>query len=389
VTHAAAGPAIRAGERLSLEAVDPASRRSVEAFVDVPFRLYHGDPRWVPPFRRDVRQLLDRRAHPFYDHSDAAFFVARRGARLVGRIAVFDCRPFNAHHGVAQAGFTCFECEQDPDAASALVARACEWARARRLDALVGPKGLSALDGYGVLVDGFEHRQMMTMSAYNRPYYGPLLESLGFRKEVDFGSWRLDREGYVLPGRVRAAAEAAERRGGLRLVRLGSKRELVRAAQGIGDAYNRAFVHNWEYYPLSRREIDFVVRQVLLVADHRLIKLIAHGKDIVGFLFAFADVSDALQRARGRLTPLSIARLYLALRRSRGLALNGAGILPEFQGRGGNALLYAAIESAVRASRFEWAELPQVAETAVQMRRDLQTLNAVPLKTHRVYRMAI
>jgi hypothetical protein len=369
--------------------VDAGSRADVRDFVDLPFRLYAGDPRWVPPFRRDVRQLFDRRAHPFYEHSDAAFFVARRGTRVVARIAALHLRPFNVHHGTSQAGFGCFECEEDREAAAALVGRVGEWARARGLDVVVGPKGFSPIDGYGVLVDGFEHRQMMTMSAYNPPYFGPLLEALGFVKEVDFGSWRLDREGYVLPDRVRRAAEAAERRGGLRLVRFESRRALARAAQGIGRAYNRAFVRNWEYYPLTPREVDFVLRQVMLVADHRLVTLIAHGDEIVGFLFAFADVSAALQRARGRLSPLGLARLYLALRRSRGLALNGAGILPEYQGRGGNALLYAAIESAVRASHFETAELPQVAETALQMRKDLQMLHAVLIKTHRVYRLAL
>jgi hypothetical protein len=374
---------------LTIHAVDAGARAAVRAFVDLPFRLYAAEPRWVPPFRRDVGRLFDRRAHPFYDHSDAVFFVARRDARVVGRIAVFEPRPFNAHHGTRQAGFTLFECEDDREAVSALVGRAAAWARARALDTIAGPKGFSALDGYGVLVEGFEHRQMMTMSAYNPPHYGPLLEGLGFTKEIDFVSWRLDRQGYVLPERVRRAAEAAERRGGLRLIPFASKRALARAAHGIAEAYNRAFVHNWEYYPLTRREVDFILQQVLLVADHRLIKLIAHGEEIVGFLFAFADVSDALQRARGRLSPLALARLYIALKRSRSVALNGAGILPEYRGRGGNALLYAAIDSAIRASRYEWAELPQVAETAVKMRSDLQTLHAVPIKTHRVYRLAI
>jgi hypothetical protein len=374
---------------LTVTAVEPSAVAEVRAFVDVAFRIYRQDRRWVPPFRRDVWQLFDRRRHPFYDHSDAAFFVARRGTHAVGRLAVLDQRPFNAHHGTRQASFACFECDDDPEAAGALFERAAAWAQERRLDTLVGPKGFSALDGYGVLVDGFEHRQMMTMSGYNPPYYGPLLERLGFVKEVDFGSWRIDRSGFVVPDRVRRAAESAERRGTLRLVRFESKRALARAAPRIAAAYNRAFVHNWEYYPLAPREIDFLVGQLLLVADHRLITLIARRDDIVGFLFAFPDVSAALQRARGRLHPVSVADLLIDLRRTRGIALNGAGILPACQGLGGNALLYAAIEGALRGSRFEWAELPQVAETAVQMRKDLRMFNATPIKTHRVFRMGI
>jgi hypothetical protein len=109
------------------------------------------------------------------------------------------------------------------------------------------------------------------------------------------------------------------------------------------------------------------------------------GDELVGFLFAFPDVSAALQRMRGRLTPWGLVDVALEARRTRWVALNGAGILPEYQGRGGNALLYVEIERAIRASRFDYAELPQVAETAVQMRRDLEELGARPRKTHRVY----
>lgn len=374
---------------LTVEAVTPTARAEVRAFIEIPFRLYADDRRWVPPFRREVAELFDRKAHPFYEHSDAAFFVARRGAGAVGRIAVLENRPFNAHHGVRQASFYCFECEDDRDAAAALVGRAADWARARGLTTLVGPKGFSALDGYGILVEGFTHRQTMTMTNYNPPYYAPLVEGLGFVKDVDFGSWRIDRDAFLLPERVRRVAAEVERRGALRLVAFETKRALVKAAQGIGDAYNRAFVNNWEYYPLSPREVDYLVKQIMLVADHRLIKLIAHGDDIVGFLFAFPDVSAALQRARGRLSPLRIVDLLLELKRARSIALNGAGILPQFHGRGGNALLYAAIESTLRASRFDHAELLQIAETAVQMRKDLQMFNAIPCKTHRVFRVEI
>jgi hypothetical protein len=374
---------------LTVVPVAPEARREIRAFTEIPFRLYSGDRQWVPPFRRDVAALFNRRVHPFYEHSEAAFFMARRGGQEVGRIAVLENRPFNTHHGVRHASFYCFECEDDHAVAAALVGRAAEWARARGLAALVGPKGFSALDGYGVLVEGYEHRQTMTMTNYNPAYYAALLEGLGFVKEVDFESYRLDRHTFVMPDRVRRAAAEAQRRGWLRLVSFESKRALIRRAQEIGAAYNRAFVNNWEYYPLSPREVRYLVDQVMLVADHRLIKLIANGDEIVGFLFAFPDVSAALQRARGRLSPLRIADLLVELRRTRAIALNGAGILPLFHGRGGNALLYAAIEATIRASRFEQAELPQVAETAVQMRRDLRVLNATPTKTHRVYRTAI
>jgi hypothetical protein len=189
-----------------------------------------------------------------------------------------------------------------------------------------------------------------------------------------------------MPEAVHRAAARAE---GLRIVRYDSRRALIRAARKIGETYNRAFVSNWEYYPLSEREIDFVVDQMRPLADHRLMTFIASGDDVVGFLLAFPDVSAALKRMNGRLTPWGIASLLLERRRTKLVALNGAGIVPEYQGRGGNALLYTQIERAIRESQFTDAELPQVAETAVKMRSDLAHLGAQPLKTHRVYGRAV
>jgi hypothetical protein len=81
--------------------------------------------------------------------------------------------------------------------------------------------------------------------------------------------------------------------------------------------------------------------------------------------------------------------MLLELRRTKWVSVNGAGILPEFQGRGGNALLYVEMEKTVRDFGFEHAEMTQVAETAVQMRSDLINLGGVPYKNHRVFRKKI
>jgi hypothetical protein len=160
-------------------------------------------------------------------------------------------------------------------------------------------------------------------------------------------------------------------------------------APRIGEAYNNAFVNNWEYYPLTPREIKFVLDNILVIADPRLIKIITSGDQVVGFLFGFHDVSAALQRARGRLFPFGLIGLLLELRRTKWVALNGAGILPEFQGRGGNALLYNEMDKTIREFGFHHADLTQVANTAVQMRNDLINLGGQLYKTHRVYERSI
>jgi hypothetical protein len=254
----------------------------------------------------------------------------------------------------------------------------------------MGPKGMGPLDGYGLLVLGHEHRNTMTMLNYNYAYYQELVEAQGFEKEVDFVSCYLPAENFKVPERVDRIAERVMERGNLRIKRFKNKKELLQWANRIGKAYNDSFVNNWEYFPLSQREIDFVVDNIMMVADYRLIKIIVHNDEAVGFLFAFPDVSGALQRAKGKLHPLSLIDLLIDMKRTKGVAVNGMGILPEHQGRGGNAILYSEMgHTLLDFGQFQHVEMTQVAESAEQMRSDLKNLNGMEYKNHRVYRKEI
>jgi hypothetical protein len=333
---------------------------------------------------------LNRKKHPFHEHSDMDFFLAVRDGREVGRIAAIENKPYNKYHDTRKADFYFFDCENDFEASTALFSTVFEWAKARGLDTVMGPKGMGPLDGYGLLVFGHEHRQTMTMLNYNYPYHQQLVEALGFEKEVDFVSCFLPADKFQVPERVERITQRVMERGGLKVKQFRNKKELIAWAPRIGKAYNDAFVQNWEYYPLSPREIDFVVSNIMTIADHRLIKIVTHGEQVVGFLFAFHDVSAAMQRARGRLFPFGLLDILLELRRTNTVSVNGIGILPEFQGHGGNAILYSEMgHTLLNFKQFTHIEMTQVAETTEQMRADLKNLNGVEYKNHRVYRKSI
>jgi hypothetical protein len=375
---------------LTIEKVDTENKARVKRFVEFSYRLYKDCPQWVPPLYIDAYNQLNRKKHPFHEHSDVDFFLAVRDGRDVGRIAAIENKPFNKYHNTKEADFYFFECENDREAATTLFNTVCEWAKQRGLDSIVGPKGMGPLDGYGILVLGQEHRQTMTMLNYNYAYYRDLVEAQGFAKEVDFVSCYLPADSFRIPERVVRIARRAMERGHLEVKRFKNKKELLQWAPRIGEAYNKAFVNNWEYFPFTPREIDFVVQNIMTVADHRLIKVIVHENDVVGFLFAFHDLSAAMQRARGRLNPFTLADLLLEMRRTDTVAGNGMGILPEFQGHGGNAILYYEMgQTLLGFSQFKHVEMTQVAETAEQMRADLKNLNGVEYKNHRVYRKSI
>jgi len=355
----------------------------------MPFALYHGIPQWVPWFDADVRTLLDR-SHPFFQHSQGEFFLARHDGRAVGRLAVFENVRYNESHAVHHAQFYFFDSVNDRQVAVALFAAARDWALGRGLYALTGPLGIGATSGGGILVDGFDHRAAMTMMSYNLPYYRELLEGLGFAKYLDLYSYSLEPSTFRLADRVRNVAQIALKRGSFQVMEFRNKRELKKVADHVAEVYNTALGDHPESYSLSAGEIAQVTKDLMLVADPKLIKILTYKGKVAGFLFGFPDLSKALRAGRGRLNPLSILHLLVELRRTNWLIINGAGILPEYQRLGGNALLYYELERTVRSSgRFRHVDLTQIAETTALMLRDIETLGAQRYKTHRVYTMAI
>jgi len=357
-------------------------------FVEFQYDLYRDCKQFVPPFKTDLYTMMNEKKHPFYDHSISEFFLAIRDGKAVGKLSMLINRPFNEYHGTKDSEFYLFDCIDDQEVANALFDLATSWTLEHGMNRIVGPKGYGPLDGYGIQVEGFEHRQMMNMMNYNYPYYQRLVENYGFVKEVDFVSSYVRLDEFVLPEKIQKAIEIAKKRGSLTVKSFKNKKEIYAWKDKLRDAYNKSFVNNWEYYPLSDRELKFVIDNAIGFVIPEIVKFILDKDgETVGFVLPFPDVSATMQKNKGKLGPIEIVRLMIGLKRTEWLDFNGIGILPEFQGMGGNALLMEALISAAHENpRFVHAELTQVAETATQMRKDLGNLGVRFYKNHRVYK---
>src|SRR3954452_3596082 len=157
------------------------SKADINAFLKLPFRLYEGDPHWVPPLLFERRQFLDRAKNPFFEHAEAESFLAYRDGRVVGRATAQVDFGFQQFQDNKWGQFGFFECEDDPEAARALIDTAEGWVTARGCDRLVGPFDFTTNDECGVLVDGFD-RDPIILTNWTHRYYPQLLESTGLTK---------------------------------------------------------------------------------------------------------------------------------------------------------------------------------------------------------------
>src|SRR5512147_1720616 len=204
--------------------IDLNNKKQVDDFLRLPFSIYKGIPQWVPPLQMDERLRLSPKQFPFYQHSQAAFFLAYEGTHPVGRLAVLDNRRYNEFNKTLAAFFYLFECENNPEAATGLFHCAFEWARSRGLTEIIGPKGFTPLDGFGLLVKGFEHRPAFGLP-YNPSYYVDLIEAQGFVKEGESVSGYLGTK-IQFPPRIHQLAERLAQRRGLRILRCNTRKDL-------------------------------------------------------------------------------------------------------------------------------------------------------------------
>ena len=364
-----------------------AEGRRVKQFLDLPSRLYRDTPQWVPPLSSDARRVFDRKRYAFYRHSEAAFFLAMDGERAAGRIAAIDNRLYNEFNKERTAFFYLFECEENRAASQSLFDAAFDWARSRGLDEVIGPKGFTALDGMGLLVKGFEHRPAFGIP-YNLPYYPALVEAAGFEPRGDVVSGYLNTK-MPFPEKIHQVAEIVQKRRGLRVARFKSRRDLLALLPRLQAMYNDSLGGTTGNTPLTDADMQALVNQLYWFADPRLIKIVMKGEEPVGFSLAYPDISAAMQRTQGRLFPFGWIDMWLELRRTKWVNLNGAGIVEKYRGLGGTALLFSEMHKSVVEGGFEHADIVQIGVDNEKMQRELRDLGIDFYKTHRLYRRAI
>lgn len=375
--------------------IDLDNKKHLRDFLSLPFSIYRDIPQWAPPLQMDERLRLNRKRFPFYQHSQAGFFIAYKRSspadektRPIGRLAVLDNRPYNEFNNETTAFFYLFECEDNTGAAQALFEAGFEWARSRGLTKMLGPKGFTPMDGFGLLVKGFQHRPAFGLP-YNPAYYPALIEACGFQPSRDAVSGYISAD-IRFPERIHELADRIKERRGLHIARYEKRSDLRSLVPKLKDLYNGALRGTAGNAPISDDEANALADQLLWFADPKLIKIVMNDDEPVGFLLAYPDVSAALQKNRGRLFPFGWLTMLRELKRTDWLDLNGAGLLPEYRGSGGMAILYSEMFKSVKESgQFKHAEVIQIGVENEAMQRDLENFGIVFYKTHRTYQLSL
>ncbi len=371
------------------------SKAEQQAFLRMPWVVYRDDPCWTPPLWRDHVRFFDAAHNAELKHIDFQPFVAWRGSQPVGTIIAHVNHAYNAFQEANVGWFGQFEVLEDEEAAHALLRTAEEWLRAKGVEAMLGPATFSSNSEWGLLIEGFEHPQMILMP-HARPYYRRLVESYGFEPEMDLLAWYFNGEDWggkkadKIPEKLTRVVQKIKQRKNF-TVRNPNMRRVNEEIERIKVIYNQAWARNWGFVPLSNEEIDMIAAQLVDIVDPRIAFFVEVEGRPVAFALPLPNLYEPLRKARckpGEPHWWQLLRLlwHWKVGGIRSVRVWGLGVLEEYRASGADGLLYYEMLKAGLPLGYVDIEMSWVLATNEMMNRAVASLGAKVYKTYRIYK---
>jgi hypothetical protein len=318
-----------------MEIVQVADKITINAFHELPGKIYRNDLNWVCPLRIMVEDIFDPQKNAGFIHGDARRWLVRDGNQFIGCIAAFFDRS-KLEEGKELAGnIGFFECFDNDEAASLLFDTAVGWLKSEGFTAIDGPVNFGEnFFNWGLLVDGFQ--QPFFGMPYNPPYYQRLFESYGFKTYYEQYSYQLDITSPDLPERFWRIAEWVARKPDFHYKTFSFK-DQDRCIDDFISIYEQAWNKHSNFKPISRKDLKSLIQHSRIVLEEEFIWYVYYKEEPIAFFMMIPDLNQILAKLKnGKLSLLNILKLlYLKRRktmtRCRVLVM---GVIPRFQGAG-------------------------------------------------------
>lgn len=272
-----------------------------DAFFQAPFNAYGPDSLYVSPLRADLLRFVSHDKNPLFSGpDDISIFTAFQGEKPVGRLTAHVHNASNMKFDWRRAYFGFFDCTDDGDAASALLAAAETWAHTRGLDEIVGNINLTAMQQIGVVTDGFENAPY-TDQVWNPPHIPRLLEENGYARDFPMATFEVDLTSCAPPAigpkqqQVLDDPDYAFAR-----ISRWNVRERMEQARLL---LNSAFAQNPMFVPVSADEYSFQAKDMVWIIDPRISALLTYKGDPVATILCIPDLNPFLKKIRSRPGP--------------------------------------------------------------------------------------
>ena len=367
-------------------------KSELKRFIRFNYEFYKNNPYAVPDLYDDMLGTFSPKKNAAFEFCEADYFLAYREGRIVGRVAAIINHRANEQWQKKTVRFGWIDFIDDLEVSRALIGAVKQWGKERGMDTIEGPLGFTDMDAEGRLIEGFD--QLSTMATiYNYPYYPQHMEKLGMEKSADWVEMKI----YVpdeIPEKHKRISDIIARKYNLHVRKLTSKREVLRSglAHDIFRLINDAYAPLFNFSRMTERQIDQYVKMYVPVLDLRMVSIVENEQnEIVAVGISMASLSEALQKAKGRLLPFGWFHLLKALfwKRPKMLDLLLVGVRPDYQNKGVNALLFTDLIPVYQQLGFEYAESNPELELNEKVQNQWQYFKTEQHKRRRCFKAQI
>lgn len=377
---------------MSVEIKRVTTKSDLKRFIRFNYEFYKDNKYSVPDLYDDMLNTFSPKRNAAFEFCEADYFLAYREGKIVGRVAAIINHRANEQWNKKTVRFGWIDFIDDQEVSRALIDTVKQWGRERGMDTLEGPLGFTDMDAEGMLIEGFD--QLSTMATiYNYPYYPVHMERLGLEKSADWVEMKIFVPDEI-PEKHKRISDIIARKYNLHIRKLTSKKEVRESGIGhqIFRLINDAYAPLFNFSRMTERQIDQYVKMYVPVLDLRMVSIVENEQnEIVAVGISMASLSEALQKAKGRLFPFGWYHLLKALlwKRPKMLDLLLVGVRPDYQNKGVNALLFTDLIPVYQQLGFEYAESNPELELNEKVQNQWQYFKTEQHKRRRCYKAAI
>ncbi len=344
-----------------VEIKEVVTSKDIKQFVDFQFELYKDHPYWVPPLKADEKKALSPKTNPAFEFCDAKFWTAWKDGKCVGRIGAIVNHTYNDKIGKKKGRFSRMEFVDDRAVSKELFKTAEEWLRQQGMEAVHGPLGFTNFDNQGLLIEGFDYLPSIA-SVMHYPYFQKHIEALGYGKEIDWVEFRL-KMGQEIPEKAIRLAKIIKERNKLEVLHFKTKADLKVVMRDVFGLLNKAFDELPYVAPFSQKMINYYADKYFKVLNPEYVKVIKKEGEVVAFIVGMPSLSEAMQKANGKLFPLGFIYLLKAMKNPEVMDLLLTGVDPKYQKLGLPAILINELQQVIQKHNIKFTETTGMFET--------------------------
>ena len=374
---------------MSVSVRELATKKDLRTFIRLPERLHRGEACWVPPVYMDEWKYFDPGKNEAFSYCETLRLLAERDGRPVGRAMGIINPRFNEHRNEKTARFGYLEAPEDRAVVRALLSRIEDWARTKGMTRIVGPYGFSDQDPEGFLIEGFENRATVA-TYYNLAWMPRLVEAEGYVKDMDYVVYKLDVP-KKLPEFYLKIFERARRKGQFDILEFKNKKELRPWVLPVLRLMNEVYAAGniYGYAPLNDREMKDLAKKYMPVIDPRFIKVVVKDGEVIAFVAGIPDMTEGIQKARGRLFPFGVLHILRAAKRTKQLDLLLGAVRDKYRGLGLDVVMGVRMLQSALEAGMEIIDTHHEMETNLKVRGEMERMGGQIYKRYRVYQKAL